>query len=58
MMVESMAAGEAVSGFQNAVGVGHGVIVIPRTCDGGGAWECANPVQPGHTLCPECEADE
>jgi hypothetical protein len=43
-----------MSGFKDAVWVESGIVVIPRTCDGDGAWECDNLVEPGQRLCGEC----
>lgn len=43
-----------MSGFAGAVPLAPGIVVIPRTCDGLGAWECGNMLQAGENVCTEC----
>lgn len=47
-----------MSGFQNAVRVSPSVVVIARTCDGDGAWECGNRLLPGQVICTDCATDD
>lgn len=43
-----------MSGFSGAVTIAPGIVVIPRTCDGQGAWECGNPLASHQLACDEC----
>ena len=46
-----------MSGFKGAIRVG-GIVIMKRTCDGDGWWECSNIITNDERLCAECLNDD